>query len=381
MLCRELSSLNWSGFVVLRCLGSSCLHAHCYLGISKFWTISDWTEFRLLRPSWNSLMSAAMSFALFSFLSAWHVYGFYTRGNHCDLFCSHVKGCACIDSWMWVFCMFASVCIISFLSETWKCDWLHITCQDVRHASWGNSECGLYRKCGSSVEVCGTHLRMRRNEFVFLLNGWFVISDCAGNANWNAKLGCRVCPSCILARVSPNGYIKLSLDVLKVLWRVHRCQLLSFLSPRIRQSLDMERLWKLDLLQDPNRAIRPCLTKRKVASRLWTGQARKKIDPVRPGWGFQSRSLPTQQISCHLAPPLPSVLPQWLGRWRVPARSWRYSSTTLKRSNMIYAAAWRPLAPQWRIWAERWSHWRPESATTQEESVLFAASIRSWGNI
>ena len=70
MLCRELSSLNWSGFVVLRCLGSSCLHAHCYLGISKFWTISDWTEFRLLRPSWNSLMSAAMSFALFSFLSA-----------------------------------------------------------------------------------------------------------------------------------------------------------------------------------------------------------------------------------------------------------------------------------------------------------------------
>ena len=46
------------------------------------------------------------------------------------------------------------------------------------------------------------------------------------------KLGRRVCPSCILARVSPNGYIKLSLDVLRVLWRVHQWQVaLSFLFP------------------------------------------------------------------------------------------------------------------------------------------------------
>ena len=58
-----------------------------------------------------------------------------------------------------------------FLSETLSCDRLHITCQDVRHASWGSSECDLCRKCESSVKVCVTHLRVRRSEFVVLLNG------------------------------------------------------------------------------------------------------------------------------------------------------------------------------------------------------------------
>ena len=44
-------------------------------------------------------MSAVMSFALFSFLLHDMFMGF-TRRNHCDLFCSHVKGFAWIDSWM-----------------------------------------------------------------------------------------------------------------------------------------------------------------------------------------------------------------------------------------------------------------------------------------
>ena len=26
----------------------------------------------------------------------------FMRRNHCDLFCSLVKGCACIGSWMWI---------------------------------------------------------------------------------------------------------------------------------------------------------------------------------------------------------------------------------------------------------------------------------------
>ena len=26
----------------------------------------------------------------------------FMRRNHCDLFCSCVKGCACIGSWMWI---------------------------------------------------------------------------------------------------------------------------------------------------------------------------------------------------------------------------------------------------------------------------------------
>ena len=58
------------------------------------------------------------------------------------------------------------VCIIFVLSETLKFGRSHITCQDVRHASWGSSECDLWRKCDSSVKVCGTHLRMNKREFV-----------------------------------------------------------------------------------------------------------------------------------------------------------------------------------------------------------------------
>ena len=40
-----------------------------------------------------------------------------------------------------------------FWSATLEFDRSYITCQDVRHASWGNSECGLYLKCESSVKV------------------------------------------------------------------------------------------------------------------------------------------------------------------------------------------------------------------------------------
>ena len=54
------------------------------------------------------------------------------------------------------------------LSETLKFGRSHITCQDVRHASWGSSECDLWRKCDSSVKVCVTHLRMNKREFVCL---------------------------------------------------------------------------------------------------------------------------------------------------------------------------------------------------------------------
>jgi len=53
---RELSSLDWSGFVVLRCLGNFCWHAYCHFEeISEFWTISDWTEFGLVRSSLSGL--------------------------------------------------------------------------------------------------------------------------------------------------------------------------------------------------------------------------------------------------------------------------------------------------------------------------------------
>ena len=53
-----------------------------------------------------------------------------------------------------------------FWAETLEFGRSHITCQDVRHASWGSIECGLCRKCDSSVKVCVTHLRMNKREFV-----------------------------------------------------------------------------------------------------------------------------------------------------------------------------------------------------------------------
>ena len=40
------------------------------LGISEFWTISDWTEIGLVELSLSGFLSAVMSFALFSFFSA-----------------------------------------------------------------------------------------------------------------------------------------------------------------------------------------------------------------------------------------------------------------------------------------------------------------------
>ena len=91
----------------------------------------------------------------------------FMRRNHCDLFCSFVKGCACIGSWIWIeFAVCHKFALFLFLSETLKFGRSHITCQDVRHASWGSSECDLWRKCDSSVKVCVTHLRMNKREFV-----------------------------------------------------------------------------------------------------------------------------------------------------------------------------------------------------------------------
>ena len=76
------------------------------------------------------------------------------HGNHGDLFCSFVKGCACIDSWIWIeFAVWHKFALFLFWSETLEFGRSHITCQDVRHASWGSSECDLCRKCHSSVKV------------------------------------------------------------------------------------------------------------------------------------------------------------------------------------------------------------------------------------
>ena len=55
---------------------------------------------------------------------------------------------------MWIeFAVCHKFALIFVSSETLKFGRSHITCQDVRHASWGSSECDLCRKCGSSVKV------------------------------------------------------------------------------------------------------------------------------------------------------------------------------------------------------------------------------------
>ena len=92
--------------------------------------------------------------------------GLIRAGNHGDLFCSFVKSCACIGSWIWIEFAICHKCALFFWSETLEFGRSHITCQDVRHASWGSIECDLCRKCDSSVKVCVTHLRMNKREFV-----------------------------------------------------------------------------------------------------------------------------------------------------------------------------------------------------------------------
>ena len=76
----------------------------------QFWDVLELQRVGRFRTGrnldlWNSVwvgfLSAVMSFALFSFFLHDMSMGFMRR-NHCDLFCSLVKGCACIDSWMWI---------------------------------------------------------------------------------------------------------------------------------------------------------------------------------------------------------------------------------------------------------------------------------------
>ena len=63
------------------------------LGISEFWTISDWTELGLVELSCVIFCQLSRVLHEFSFLLHDMSMGFVRR-NHCDLFCSFVKSCA-----------------------------------------------------------------------------------------------------------------------------------------------------------------------------------------------------------------------------------------------------------------------------------------------
>ena len=71
------------------------------LGILEFWTISDWTELGLVELSLCDFCQLSRVLHEFSFLLHDMSMGFMRR-NHCDLFCSFVKGCAYIGSWIWI---------------------------------------------------------------------------------------------------------------------------------------------------------------------------------------------------------------------------------------------------------------------------------------
>ena len=77
----------------------------------NFWDVLELQSFGRFRTGrnldlWNSVLNgfllAVTSFAWVFIFAAWHVYGFHVHRNHGDLFCSFVKGCACIGSWIWI---------------------------------------------------------------------------------------------------------------------------------------------------------------------------------------------------------------------------------------------------------------------------------------
>ena len=172
----------------------------------EFWTISDWTELGLVELSVSSFVSChefCMSFHFCCMTCLWVSYAWkplWSVLQFCEELCMHWQ--LDLD---WV-CGLPQVCII-FWSETLEFGRSHITCQDVRHASWGSIECDLCRKCDSSVKVCVTHLRMNKREFVLGMawNGWDVVCMVIRGI---VKLNCRLCPSCIWAPAYPSGCIR-----------------------------------------------------------------------------------------------------------------------------------------------------------------------------
>ena len=118
----------------------------------NFWDVLEFQSFGRFRTGrnldlWNSVcvVFCQLSRALHEFSCLLHDMSMgFMRRNHCDLFCSFVKGCACIGSWIWIeFAVCHKFALFLFLSETLKFGRSHITCQDVRHASWGSSEWSL----------------------------------------------------------------------------------------------------------------------------------------------------------------------------------------------------------------------------------------------
>ena len=271
---------------------------------------------------WSVSRLAVMSFALVFIFAAWHVYGFHTRGNHCDLFCSHVKGCAWTDSLDVSFACLHRSALFTFC---------------LRH--WSLIDYTL------PVKMCGTHLGVIRGVIVvgsvnhllrcasrtlgwkeevslcFPWNGWFVA--------WNARLvhvglwNCQVCPSCISGLVFPSGCIELSDKGLRDSWRTPRLQQKQrFLFLRIRRSQHRLELLIWNQRKEKSRAL---TIQMKATNHRQTRKTRRKerleemmTDRDLQGWECMNHLTPMMQRTyC----PLPQAWlwesRQWLLHWRV----------------------------------------------------------------
>ena len=94
----------------------------------QFWDVLELQSFGRFRTGrnldlWNSVwvVFCQLSRVLheFSFLLHDMSMGFMRR-NHCDLFCSFVKGCACIGSWMWVLHVCVGLYYFLFCLRHWS---------------------------------------------------------------------------------------------------------------------------------------------------------------------------------------------------------------------------------------------------------------------
>ena len=159
MLCRRLSSWDWSGFVVLR-----GLETFADTFIVSWGVLDDFghgQNLDLCDRVWAVLDVTCHEFCTGFLFSAWHIYGFHTRGKPLwSVLQLGVKSFACLGSWTWVdFCKLTQVCITLFF---------------LRHRN--EVDCTLpVKMCGthlgvilsvvcmeyeSSIKVWGTHLRM-----------------------------------------------------------------------------------------------------------------------------------------------------------------------------------------------------------------------------
>ena len=240
----------------------------------------------------------------------------------------------------WV-CGLPQVCTIFVLSETLKFGRSHITCQDVRHASWGSSECDLCRKCESSVKVCVTHLRMNKREFVLGMawNGWVVTCMVS---RWIVKLNCRLCPSCIWAPAYPRECIRPCLgdsnDSCQRTCQLQQPRQLqqkqeSFPCLRIHQWRHEQEMMRLNQRKRESRTLLMCMEKTRKTERKEMLEE-MMIDRDLQGWECMSHLIPVMLQTCW------TLLRAWLWeslRWSLHWRVRRTSSKPLSRVRILFS--------------------------------------------